>query len=464
MKTAPALAAAAISASALAVNAVVAPDWLGAPLGGDTTLAVTNENAFARPIPTMAPEDLRRFTFGNRVFNTNWVAAPASVDAFDGLGPVFNRVSCSACHTRDGRGRPPEHDGDPLESMLVRISVPGVGQHGGVKAVPHYGDQLNEKALPGVPAEGRTVVRYRERRGEYPDGEKYSLLVPTYTFEDLGFGALPKNLLISPRVAPAVFGLGLLEAIPDAEILAHEDANDANRDGVSGRANHVWDEVHHRSSLGRFGWKANQPSLRQQNAAAANGDIGLTTSLFPRENVANGQAAAAATPSGAAAGAPELRDEFLDKLTFYVRTLAVPESRVATTPDAAKGSALFASSGCVACHTPTFTTGDSPEVPELAHQTIHPFTDLLLHDMGKELSDGRPDFAATGDEWRTASLWGIGLTSTVNRHTRFLHDGRARSIEEAVLWHGGEASRAKDAFMHLSRDDRRAVLDFLGSL
>jgi CxxC motif-containing protein (DUF1111 family) len=412
----------------------------------------------------MPPEDLRRFTFGNRVFNTNWVAAPASVDAFDGLGPVFNRVSCSACHTRDGRGRPPETDGTPLESMLIRLSIPGSGEHGAPKPVPHYGDQLNEKALPGVPAEGRTVVHFNEQPGKYPDGTRYSLLVPHYEFADLAFGPLPPQTRISPRVAPPVFGLGLLEAVPEAEIRSHEDPQDTNHDGISGRVNEVWDAIDGRMALGRFGWKANQPSLRQQNAAAANGDIGITTRFFPHQNVADGQVAAAGAPSGASGDEPEMKDEFFARLTFYVQTLAVPAARNVDDPTVRDGARLFAQVGCTACHTPTMTTGDYPDVPELAQQTIHPYSDLLLHDMGEALADGRDDFGATGDEWRTPPLWGIGLTQIVNRHTRFLHDGRARSLEEAVLWHDGEAHAAREHFVQLPHAQRAALLTFLEDL
>ena len=441
-----------------------APAWLSAQSGGSATLTVSNENAFARAIETMPAEDLRRFTFGNRVFNTNWVTAPASVDAFDGLGPVFNRVSCSACHVRDGRGRPPEAAAEPLESMLVRISLPGVAEHGAVKPVPHYGDQLNEKAIAGVPAEGRTVVRLIEHSGKYPDGTRYSLMSMKYELTDLAFGRLPAGTLMSARVASPVFGLGLLEAIPEVQILAHEDPHDADHDGISGRANHVWNCVTQRTSLGRFGWKANQPSLRQQDAAAANGDLGITTRVFPQENVADGQSAAAAAPTGSIAGEPEMKDEFLARLVFYTQTLAVPAARNVDAPRVQRGASLFEKVGCDACHTPTQTTGEFADVPQLAHQTIHPYTDLLLHDMGKGLADGRPDFEASGAEWRTPPLWGIGLTSIVNRHTRFLHDGRARSLEEAVLWHGGEARAARDRFTHLPRADREALLEFLGNL
>jgi CxxC motif-containing protein (DUF1111 family) len=441
----------------------IAPDWLSAQLGGSATVTAQNENAFALPVPTLPTGRLREFTFGNRVFNTNWVVAPASVNRFDGLGPVFNRVSCSGCHTRDGRGQPPEN-GAPLESMLMRISVPGSGEHGAPAPVPHYGEQLNEKAIPGVRAEGRTVVTFRERAERYADGTPYSLAVPAYRFDDLAFGPLPANVLVSPRAAPPVFGLGLLEAVPEAEILSLADPDDANGDGVSGRPNRVWSATAQSDALGRFGWKANQPGLFLQNASAALGDIGLTTRLFPHDNVAEGQEAAAHAPNGAEDGEPELAEAFLQRLTFYVQTLAVPAARNVGDPQVRRGARLFARIGCTSCHTPTLHTGEYPDAPVLAHQTIHPFTDLLLHDMGEALADGRPDFLASGREWRTPPLWGIGLTCVVNRHTRFLHDGRARSIEEAILWHGGEAQRARTLFLQLDAADRAALLAFLQNL
>jgi CxxC motif-containing protein (DUF1111 family) len=444
-------------------HASAAPEWLEANLGGDTTLAIANENAFARPLANLPVQDLRKFTFGNRIFNTNWVTAPASVDAFDGLGPVFNRVSCSACHTRDGRGRPPESQGEPLQSMLVRLSVPGTQPHGGIVPVPHYGDQLNERAIQGVPAEGRTVVRYTELSDQYPDGTPFTLIEPTYEFVDLAFGPLPADVRFSPRVATPVFGLGLLEAVPTAAIIARADPNDSNHDGISGRPNWVWDRELNAQVLGRFGWKANQPSLRQQNAGAALGDIGITSSLFPKENIAEGQQAAAAAPTGAVNGEPELKDDFFDSLTFYTQTLAVPAARGLESEDVQRGATLFEQLRCSGCHVATLTTGTSGP-KELRAQRIHPFTDLLLHDMGAALADGRAEFEASGSEWRTAPLWGIGLTATVNRHTRFLHDGRARSLEEAVLWHGGEARTSRSAFMNLSKEDRAALLKFLDAL
>ncbi|HZD53450.1 MAG TPA: di-heme oxidoredictase family protein, partial [Woeseiaceae bacterium] len=305
-----------------------APSWLTPQLGGaNATAAIATPMAFAQPASRLATSDLRRFTFGNRVFNTNWVAAPASVEGFDGLGPVFNRVSCSGCHTRDGRGRPPIDAGDRLDSMLVRISLPGRDEHGAVTPVPGYGDQLNERALPGVPAEGRTIVRYVEREGRYPDGTGYRLAEPSYSFADLAFGPWPREVRYSPRVAAPVYGLGLLESVPETMVLEASDPRDADDDGISGRPNHVWDIAAGRSALGRFGWKANQPNLRQQSAAAALGDIGLTSSLYPDENVAVGQEAAGKAPSGASDTESELRDAYLDRLEFYLRVLAVPAAR-----------------------------------------------------------------------------------------------------------------------------------------
>jgi len=438
--------------------------WLTTQLGGAATLNSANENAFAFPLPTLPTAELRKFTFGNRMFNTNWVVAPASVGALDGLGPLFNRVSCSSCHTRDGRGRPPEQEGDPFESMLIRLSIPGMNEHGGVQPVPHYGDQLNEKAITGVPAEGRTLVSYTEREGHYADGARYSLVTPSYEFVALNYGPLPQDVQFSPRVATPMLGLGLLEAIADETLLALTDPNDANGDGISGRVNHVWDYLANKTVIGRFGWKANQPSLRQQNASAALGDIGITTRMFPEQNVMEGQYAAATAPSGGSYNEPEMKDEFFERLTFYTQTLAVPAARHVDDPKMRAGAMQFEKIGCGSCHVPTLKTDTHRDVPQLSNQVIHPFTDLLLHDMGNELADGRPDFEANGKEWRTPPLWGIGLTETVNRHTRFLHDGRARSLEEAVLWHGGEASKARDRFMHLSKAQREALLTFLGDI
>ena len=427
-------------------------------LGGETSRPGPDRNAFALPAANLERELVRVFFFGNRLFNTNWIAAPSSTEGFDGLGPLFNRVSCSGCHLRDGRGQPPG-EGEEMLSMLVRLSLPGQAADGGPLPHPTYGDQLSDRALPGVVPEGRATVAWEELPGAYADGTPYSLRRPLLSFHDLAYGPLD-GVLTSPRVAPFVIGLGLLEAVPDATLRALADPDDADGDGISGRLNEVWDRGAEATVPGRFGWKANQPSLLQQSAGAALGDIGLTTGLFPAENCRPAQADCAAAVNG---GSPELDDAFLAKLILYMRTLAVPLARDFDDPEVQAGAALFAASGCAACHTPTLASGES-HLAALSGQTFHPFTDLLLHDMGPGLADGRPDFLASGSEWRTAPLWGLGLLEQVNGHQFLLHDGRARGFAEAILWHGGEAEVAKERFRALDVTDRAALVRFLGAL
>lgn len=429
--------------------------------GGDYTTRLDNRYAFAQSAPPLTPKERRDFFFGNRLFNTNWVIAPGSVQSFDGLGPTFNRVSCSGCHTRDGRGRPPADASEPMDSILIRISIPGTDAHGGPRPHPAYGDQLNDRAIPGVPAEGRVDLAWETIKGFYPDGTSYELEKPVFTLKDPAFGPFGKNLMTSPRVAPQVFGLGLLEAVPEADVLARSDPDDADGDGISGRPNHVHNPVSGKTELGRFGWKANQPNLIAQNSAASIGDIGLTTSIHPEQNCPPAQKACAAAVPG---GSPELSDEFLAKLTFYTETLAVPARRDATAPEVQKGGRLFVDAGCASCHTPTMKTGANVLPASRANQTFHAYTDMLLHDMGPGLADGRPDFEATGSEWRTPPLWGIGLIPVVNGHDRLLHDGRARGVEEAILWHDGEAASARGRFMALEKVDRDALIAFVKSL
>jgi CxxC motif-containing protein (DUF1111 family) len=283
--------------------------------------------------------------------------------------------------------------------------------------------------------------------------------MPRYRVEDWRYGEPGAGLMISPRVAPAMSGLGLLEAIPEADILARADADDADRDGISGRANYVYDLRAKSARLGRFGWKANQPTVEQQVAGAFVGDIGITSSLFGDGNGTGPQG----LDTLADGGKPELEDVDLDDVVAYSRVLAVPARRNWDAPDVKKGSAVFDDLGCAACHVRRQHSAGS-DIPALASQDFHPYTDLLLHDMGDSLADGRPDFLATGKEWRTAPLWGIGLVQVVNDHTRYLHDGRARSLEEAVLWHGGEGSAARERFRKLPSPDRQALIRFLQSL
>jgi len=314
--------------------------------------------------------------------------------------------------------------------------------------------------VPGVPAEGRGRIIWSAVPGRFADGAPWSLRRPRYAIDAATFGPLD-DVVISPRVAPAVIGLGLLEAVPEATLEALADPDDRDGDGISGRVNRVWSDSAQRVMPGRFGWKANVATLADQNAGAASGDIGLTSPLRPEPNCPPAQRACREAAAGQ--DEPDLAASFLERLTLYTRLLAVPAQRDADDPTVQRGAALFREVGCAACHLPTLRTGEAA-LPELAGQTFHPFTDLLLHDLGDDLADGRPDGLATGREWRTAPLWGLGLIGRVNGHDRLLHDGRARGFAEAILWHGGEAQAARDAFAGLDRRDRDALVAFLGSL
>ncbi len=433
---------------------------VGPLLGGETTVFDDTRNAFGQPARNLPLDQRTDFFVGNSFFNRNWVTAPSSNTGLDGLGPVFNARSCSACHFRDGRGRPPVEEGEDALSLLLRLSVPGMDSTGGPLGDAAYGGQLGPQSVLGVPAEGRLSIEYEEMPGQFADGTPYSLRAPTYVVEDLAFGPLDPEIMTSPRVGPFLIGLGLLEAVPEETILALADPEDADGDGISGSPNYVWDVRLGASALGRFGWKANQPTVEQQNAGAFLGDIGLTTSLFPEEDCPDVQSECRAAPNG---GAPELDDDKLAFVTFYSTLLAVPARRDFDDPIARRGEVVFDDIGCASCHLPRLETGDH-RFSELADQVIHPYTDLLLHDMGPGLADGRPDFLASGNEWRTAPLWGIGLVETVNRHTLFLHDGRARDLTEAILWHGGEAGASAEAFRQLPVADRDALIVFLESL
>ena len=430
---------------------------------GEGTIFDTTKNAFAYPLRNLSGPHRDTFALGDHFFNRSWVPAgtPSTSDNV-GLGPTFVATSCSACHFKDGRGAPPERN-EAFVSLLVRLSIPGEDAHGGPADEPSYGGQLNPSAVPGVPGEGTPRVAYVDEPGTYGDGASYVLRRPVYTFEGLAFGPLAANALYSPRVAPGTYGLGLLEAVDESTIVALADPDDKDGDGISGRPNYVWDARKNARGLGRFGWKANKATIEQQTAGAFLGDIGATSSLNPREDCPLVQVQCRAAKTGRD-GAPDLGDKTLDAVTVYGLTIAVPARRDVGDPTVERGERLFFSSGCANCHSPKMVTGDYPGYPEMSRQTIRPFSDMLLHDMGLGLADGRPDYLATGSEWRTPPLWGIGLVKTVNRHERFLHDGRARGFEEAVLWHDGEAKPSREAFRTMPATDRDAMVRFLGSL
>ena len=435
------------------------PTDLPAFSGGSSTVFETGREAYGLPSPAMPPRLSDIFFTGRNLFRQVWVVAPAMDRTISGLGPLFNRPSCAACHLKNGRGRAPDGPQEKMTTVLVRLSVPGTDAHGGPRPHPVYGDQLNDTAIPGIAAEGQARIQWAEHVEHFNDGETIALRRPQIEFSELAYGPLGDDIRVSPRIAPAVFGLGLLEAVPERDIRAIAERDKPN--GVRGKVNEVWDATQQRMVLGRFGWKANNGSLTQQSASAFIGDLGITSSLFPAENCSEAQTQCRAAPS---AGSPEIDDARLHAVVLYEKSLAVPARRDTGDEAVVKGEHLFEAVGCPACHLPELRTADNAELPFLSRQRIHPYTDLLLHDMGEDLADGRPDFAAGPREWRTPPLWGIGLSERVNGNAAYLHDGRAQTLLEAVLWHGGEAQHARQSVREMAKTDRDAFLRFLNSL
>ncbi|MEE1865810.1 di-heme oxidoreductase family protein [Pseudomonas auratipiscis] len=423
----------------------------------DVTHTAANREAYAQPFAKLDDNQLERFFRGRSLFRQAWVVAPSRDAAVDGLGPLYNRVSCIACHPKNGRGQAPRQ-GEAMRSMLLRLSVPGHDAHGGPKPHLVYGDQLNELAVPGVPGEGRAHVHWQEHALALGDGETVMLRTPRVQLRELAYGPLD-GVMTSARVGSPVFGLGLLEAIDEATL--HAMAAEAKPDGVSGRVNQVWSVERQRAEAGRFGLKANQPDLRQQIAHAMLGDLGITSTLAPVQNCTPAQQDCARAPHG---GEPELDAMQLGDLHFYLAHLAVPARRQQADPTVIEGEKLFAALGCSACHRPALITGKHPLYPALTEQRIAPYTDLLLHDMGAGLADGREDYLANGRQWRTPALWGLGLGERINPGSGYLHDGRARTLEEAIVWHGGEAEIARQRYVALAAKERRAIRAFLESL
>ena len=452
------------------------------PGGGATVRARMNADAFSQPSGNMSFEDELTFKVGNGLFRKLWVTAPSSTLASDGLGPLYNARGCQNCHLKDGRGHPPEGPDDNAVSMFLRVSIPApeadltelerylIDVDGSVERTrPHpvYGSQLQDFAVAGQVAEYRLDVSYTEEVVDLSDGETASLRRPVWAAVDPGYGPLGEDAMLSPRVTPQMIGLGLLEAVPAVDILAHEDPDDADGDGISGRANIVWSEEFDRPMLGRFGLKAGAPTVKAQSAAAFAGDIGISSPLHPGGwgECTEAEAACRAAPHGDGDDrGTEVDEEGLDLVTFYARNLAVPARRDADDPEVLRGKEVFYSVGCASCHVPKYVTSRLDGRDPQSFQLIWPYSDLLLHDMGEGLADGRPEARATGREWRTAPLWGIGMTERVSGHTYFLHDGRARNLLEAVLWHGGEAEGAKQAVIDMPAPDRAALIRFLESL
>ena len=405
--------------------------------GGDTTTASRSWDAFRQSAANLTDAERARFQAGRSPFDFVWDAPQ--------LGTMFNNNSCLGCHRVGGRGGSQIGMG-PTSMALVRCSLPegDPGDPGGPIPVPGFGTQLQDHATVGLP-EVRITLDWVETSVAYDDGELVAMREPRLDVIGANSVPLPGSTRLSYRTAPPMIGLGLLQAIPESTLEALADPDDADLDGISGRINHVWDPEQGATVLGRFGWKANTSTLHFQCAGAAANDIGLSNAVFPETD-----------------GQRDLADQQLEDMVFFASTIGVPMA-APRDDQALHGRGLFRDFGCAKCHVPTLETGDAA-LAAVANQRIHPYTDLLLHDMGDRLTDARQDFEAQGVEWRTPPLWGIGLTKSVFPMASFLHDGRARTLEEAILWHGGEAMAAREAFRMASHDDRAALIAFLGTL
>lgn len=464
--------------------------WLAAPLGlvaalgvyavgqgpleevdlsaGSFTTARADRQAFSEPAAVLDTRQRQLFMAGRSVFQRQW-ASVNSLNGDWGLGPTFIADRCSACHVNTGRGKPPE-SGEQMLSMLVRLSIPGEDEHGAPKPHPNYGDQLQNRALDGtsvdlayagapVPREADVYLDWEEHTFAFPDGETVELRSPKLRIENLNFGPLGADVMTSARIAQPIFGLGLLEAVPDDTL--KDIARKQKAAGFNGRLNYVWDSINKHQASGRFGWKANQPSLKQQTVSAAIGDMGVASKFSPDQNCPPVQSICARHLPG---NVPELGTREIDTVELWLRGLAVPARRNMRDPQVQRGGKLFTQAQCAVCHVPELKTATSTEMRQLANLTFRAYTDMLLHDMGEELADGRPDFLAGPRDWRTPPLWGLGLSQTVSGSAAMLHDGRARNVAEAILWHGGEADAAREAFRNMPKADRNALARFVESI
>lgn len=422
--------------------------------GGATTSFVSDTTAYMQPLANLSKKELKRHKEGEALFRKIFTPDPDG----SGLGPLFNQASCFSCHIGNGRGSIPQSEIDNFSGLLMRMSIFGVGEHGEPKGVPGYGTQLQTNAIAGCQAEGQMKYTFEHFYVTYPDGEKVLMHRPSRSVLN-PYQPLPEGVMYSIRQAPPIFGLGLLEALSDKEILSRYEEKDENSDNITGRPNYVWDIYSGKNSLGKFGWKNSTPSVSQQSAEAFHQDMGITSSFFFPHKNGIGQSNYVSTEIHK----PDIDSAEVELVSFYLKTLAPPAPRNQDDPIVQRGKKLFNDINCSGCHTPQMRTGDY-SIAALSHQTIYPYSDLLLHEMGEELADSRPDFEASTNEWKTTPLWGIGLAKHINPNARFLHDGRAATLEESILWHGGESYWVTVAFKNLSREDRQAIIKFMESL
>jgi CxxC motif-containing protein (DUF1111 family) len=454
------------------------------PAGKATSKKRVDHNAFSHFSANLSFAQQQDFALGNAIFRKSWVSSPASTLASDGLGPLFNARSCQGCHLKDGRGHPPKNSDDDTTSFLLKLAIPAttkaqqraiaVGEKQNI-VEPRYGGQFQDKAVMGILPEGKVDIRYQTLSVTLADGEEVHLQKPVYSLSALQYGDMSSGVMLSPRIAPPMIGLGLIEQIHSADLVRHADPDDIDNDGISGKLSVVVDPELEYSlakqpafTIGRFGWKASQATIKQQTAGAFSNDMGLSTESVPQHfgECTVYQKACREAPNGVQAklGNVEVPENLLDLTTFYSQNLAVPQRRDIANKQVLRGKKIFYQSGCADCHIPKYVTRKDAENPALAFQLIWPYSDFLLHDMGEGLADGFSAGSANGQEWRTTPLWGIGLTEVVNDHSRFLHDGRARNLLEAVLWHGGEAATSQQKVVALDKTGRQDLLAFLQSL
>lgn len=434
--------------------------------GGEATLKRLNTRTFIHPSGNLSLDNELDFWDGFSFFRDPWIAAPAVTKDRDGLGPLFNARSCKACHARGGRGREPVEGISKPMALLIRLG----DKINGARVDSNYGGQLqpfairlSHKALSSlIKPEADVKLKYELIKGHYADGSSYELRKPNYELVNLNYGKLDETTVLSPRYAPAIYGMGLLDAIKEEDLLALEDIADSDDNGISAKYNMVPDVLTKKLAVGRFGFKALHPSLAQQTAGAFVNDIGITNPFFNTDTCSHIQIGCR---QRSLIGGHDKQLEIpkkLHDLTVYMGLhVAVQPTRSLKDKKAQLGREKFYQLKCHSCHQPSFKTDENYPVKELAGQKIWPYTDLALHDMGEALADGKAEFKATGSEWRTAPLWGVGLQKRIQGYQAFLHDGRARTIEEAILWHGGEAKPSQQAFIKLDKAQRDALILFL---
>lgn len=460
-------------------SAVPSSDALEALPAGSASTSVTPFPSSELPASNLPQSDRPEFHAGKALAHQPWVKAPSTTDARDGLGPLYNARTCLDCHHKGGRGRIPDDAERVLVSSFLRLSIPGSDLRWGAVPEPTYGLQLQTQSTALshqlraravgrlktiLPPEAQVRILWEKQEYRYPDGQRITLRKPTVQLDELAYGALHPDARLSLRVAPPIHGAGLIELIDESQLNALEDPEDKNQDGISGRSNLVWNFRTDRPAKGRFGYKASRATLEITVAAAFAGDMGITSSLFPNQPCTDAQTACHQQPSGASPGGVELSDPLLALVVDFNRNLGVPQRRGVKDDAVQTGRRHFYEAGCAECHHPKFKTSPSASHPHLGDQIIWPYSDFLLHDMGPELSDNRSDYAATGQEWRTTPLWGLGWSAQISGTESYLHDGRARNLEEAILWHGGESQSAKRRFSNLAQKERTLLLAFLASL